>query len=84
MDLQTRKIEFIQEFLEVQSEDIVIQLEKLLKKETVKMGKEDKLFSVDEFNNRINKSMLDSWHNKLTENREVLAEMHKCHLRFIE
>lgn len=80
MDLQTRKIEFMQEFLKVQSEDIVIQLEKLLKKETSKVGKEDiKPFSMDEFNNRINKSMLDAKHNKLTENKDVLAEMPKWH-----
>jgi len=30
MDLQARKIEFIQEFLKIQSEDIILRLEKLL------------------------------------------------------
>ena len=33
MDLQSRKIEFIQEFLKIQSEDAIERLEKLLKKE---------------------------------------------------
>ncbi|NMH86702.1 hypothetical protein [Flavivirga algicola] len=33
MDLQTRKLEFIKEFLKIQSEDIIERLEKLLKKE---------------------------------------------------
>jgi len=78
MDLQTRKLEFIQEFLKVQSEDVVDRLEKLLKKETSKLDKEDiKPFSMDELNNRINKSMVDSRDNKLTENKDLLAEMQK-------
>ena len=33
MDLQTRKIEFVQEFLKIQSEEAIERLEKLLKKE---------------------------------------------------
>jgi preprotein translocase subunit Sss1 len=33
MDLQTRKIEFVQEFLKVQSEEIIVRLEKILRKE---------------------------------------------------
>jgi len=78
MDLQTRKLEFIQEFLKVQSEDVVDRLEKLLKKETSKLNKEDiKPFSMDELNNRINQSMADSLDNKLTENKDLLAEMQK-------
>jgi hypothetical protein len=80
MDLQTRKIEFIQEFLKVQREDIVVRLEKLLKKETSKVENEEvKPFSLDEFNNRIDQSMRDSKHNKLTENQDLLAEVHKWH-----
>ena len=36
MDLQSRKIEFVQAFLKLQSEEVNTQLEKLLKKETKK------------------------------------------------
>ena len=32
MDLQTRKIEFVQEFLKLQSEEVISQFENLLKK----------------------------------------------------
>lgn len=32
MDLQTRKITFVQEFLKIQSEEVIIRLEKLLEK----------------------------------------------------
>ena len=37
MDLQSRKIGFVQAFLKLQSEEVVTQLEKLLKKETKKI-----------------------------------------------
>jgi len=78
MDLQARKIEFVQEFLKIQSEDIVVRLEKCLKKETTKAEKEDlKPFSIEELHNRINKSLHDSKHNRLIENTDLLAEMHK-------
>jgi hypothetical protein len=78
MDLQARKIEFVQEFLKIQSEDIVVRLEKFLKKETLKAEKESlKPFSIEELHNRINKSLLDSKHNRLIENKDLLAEMHK-------
>jgi hypothetical protein len=78
MDLQTRKLEFIQEFLKVQSEDVVDRLEKLLKKENSKLDKEDiQPFSMDELNHRINQSMVDSQNNKLTESDDILAEVQK-------
>ncbi len=80
MDLETRKFEFIQEFLKIQREDIVVRLEQLLKKETRKSESEViKPFSIDEFRDRISESMLDSKHNRLTENNDLLAEMQKWH-----
>ena len=33
MDLQTRKLELIQEFLKIQSEDVISRLENILRKE---------------------------------------------------
>lgn len=36
MGLQSRKLEFVQAFLKLQSEEVITQLEKLLKKETKK------------------------------------------------
>lgn len=41
MDLQTRKISFVQEFLSIQSEEVISRLEKYLKKEKISM--EEKL-----------------------------------------
>lgn len=80
MDLQARKIEFIQEFLKIQHEDVVARLEKLLKKETSKIeGKKFKPFLIEEFNDRIDRSMLDSKNNRLTDNKDLKSEIQKWH-----
>ena len=75
MDLQARKIEFIQEFLKIQREDSIMHLEELLKMEKLKLDSERiEPFSTEEFNERIEKSMNDSRNGRLTENKELLAE----------
>lgn len=57
MDLQTRKIEFIQEFLKLQSEEVISQFEKLLKKK--KDSENFKPMTTAELNSRIDKSEQD-------------------------
>ena len=39
MNLEARKIEFVQEFLKLQSEDAVSRLEKILRKEKKNIGR---------------------------------------------
>ena len=58
MDLQTRKIEFVQEFLKIQSEEVIFQLENLLKRNKKNMDENDFFtpISIEEFNNRIDQS----------------------------
>jgi predicted nucleotide-binding protein (sugar kinase/HSP70/actin superfamily) len=78
MDLQSRKIEFVQEFLKLQSEETISRLEKVLrkdKKETLK--KNIQPMSVEQFNKRIDKSMQDSKDGKLTESNDLIAEIEK-------
>jgi len=58
MDLQTRKIEFIQEFLKLQSEEVISQFEKLLKKKT-SSEQNFKAMSVEDLNSRIDQSEAD-------------------------
>jgi len=80
MDLQTRKIEFIQEFLKIQSEDIILRFEKMLKKEKTKVNaSQTDTLSCQELNKRIDRSMKDSKNGKLTENKELLQEIKKWH-----
>lgn len=76
MDLQTRKLKLIQEFLKVQSEDVIQELEKILKKENKKGKQKDlKPFTLDEFNSRIDQSMEDSKNDRLIESDELKAKI---------
>jgi hypothetical protein len=78
MDLQSRKIEFVQEFLKLQSEEAISRLEKLLKKEK-KLTQSDDVqpMTVEQFNTRIDKSMEDSKKGKLTETNDLIADIEK-------
>ena len=78
MDLQTRKLELIQEFLKVQSEDVISRLENILKKESQKTKQGDfKPMTIEEFNSRIDQSMEDSKNGRLTEASELKAKIDK-------
>lgn len=78
MDIETRKIEFIQEFLKVQSEEVISRLEKLLRKENKNSEKVDfKPMTIEEFNERIDKSMEDSKNGRSTKASELKAKMER-------
>jgi len=78
MDLQTRKISFVQEFLNLQSEEIILQFEKLLRREKKKISsKELNPMTLEEFNSRIDTSLEDSDKGRLTESSELLSEIEK-------
>ena len=71
MDIQTRKIEFVKEFLKLQSENVIARFEKLLKSENT----EFEPMTVEEFNKRIDKSMEDSKNDRVIEATELLNEI---------
>mgnify|MGYP001113625569 CR=1 FL=1 len=75
MDLQTRKLEFIQEFLKLQNSDAISRLEKLLKVEKVWDRDDLKAMSPEEFQGRIDRSIADSENGRLTELSELLSEI---------
>ena len=78
MDLEARKIEFIQDFLKLQSEEAITRLEKVLKKEKKLTNKREvQPMSVEQFNKRIDKSMQDSKEGKLTEANDLMADIEK-------
>ncbi len=77
MDLETRKKEFVREFLKVQNEEIIIQLENILRKENKSVQDKAEPMSVEEFNLRIDKSMDDSRSGKLVEASDLKARMKK-------
>lgn len=74
MDLQSRKIEFVQEFLKIQSEEVISRFENILRKE-----KQERFntMTIQEFNLRIDKSMEDSKNGKLIEASELKAKIEK-------
>jgi hypothetical protein len=74
MDLQTRKIAFVQEFLKLQSEEVISQLEKLLKKKTVGNQDDLKPMSFEEFNSRIDQSEDDFKNGRFKSTSELLSK----------
>jgi len=76
MDLQTRKLNFIQDFLKVESEKTIAQFEKLLRN-TVANEEELNPMTVDEFHKRINKSFEDVKNGKVTDANDLLTEIEK-------
>lgn len=75
MDIQTRKIEFIQEFLKIQSEEAIAQFENLLKKR--KISDSENLFkpmSIEELNKRIDKSEEDFKNDKYKSSSQLLSK----------
>lgn len=75
MNLETRKIEFIQEFLKLQSEEAVSRLEKILRKErNTSIEPNLQPMSQDELNKRIDTSEADFEHGRFKSSSELLAK----------
>ena len=75
MDLEVRKIEFVKEFLKLQSEEVFSELEKILSKE--KSASKERLIqpmTQDELNERIDKSESDFRNNHFKNSSELLAK----------
>ena len=73
MDLQTRKNEFIQEFLKLQSEELIAQLENLLKNKSIPETTV-KPMSIKELNSRIDASEVDFKNGKFKTTEQLLAK----------
>lgn len=75
MNISRRKIEFIQDFLNLENEDLISQLEKILHTASID---DDKLFqpmSEKELNRRIDQSIEDAKNGKLTNVEDLLNEI---------
>ena len=78
MDLQSRKISFVQEFLSIESEELISRLENFLKKEKkVNSNKEFSPMTMEEFQNRINQSEQDSINGRVISSKDLLKEIKK-------
>lgn len=75
MNIEARKIEFIKEFLKLQSEEAISRLENILRKE--KNTSDERIFepmTQDELNKRIDKSESDFRNNRFKSSSELLAK----------
>lgn len=75
MDLQTRKIDFIQEFLKVESEELISRLENLLQSREEKNDDHFQPMTMGEFNDRIDRSMEDVKNGKVISQEDLLKEI---------
>lgn len=76
MDLQTRKINFIQEILREKNEKIFNKLEKILYQERKKaISKDYSPMTIEEFNSLIDQAEDDSKNNRIYNTVQVLKEI---------
>jgi len=75
MNIEARKISFIQEFLKIQNEDIISSLEQILKKRKLESYHENlKPMSVNQLNSEIDQAMEDSKNGRMTKASELKAK----------
>lgn len=78
MDLQTRKLQFIQEFLRINSEEIINKLDKFMHDEIKKIHEqEQKPMSLDQFNEMIDRSEDDFANGRVIEAKDLKDEIVK-------
>jgi len=76
MDLQTRKLNFIQEFLRLKNEDLINKLEHLLRSEKQKQFEENiNPMNLDDFNEMIDAAERDSKNNNVIPARDLKKEI---------
>ena len=78
MNLEARKISFVQEFLRLQNEEIVIGLEKLLHKCKAELTDiEMKPMTMEQFNSDIDQSEEDFKNGRITSASDLKAKVKK-------
>ena len=77
MDIQTRKIEFVQEFLKLQNEELISRFENLLLSNKSIIDNDFSPMTMADLNIRIDKSMSDSDNEKLTTSNDLMIEIEK-------
>ncbi len=75
MDIQTRKIQFIQEVLRLNNEKIIENLEKILHQEKKKGMKEFSQMTIEEYNTLIDQAENDSLNNRIFNAGDILSDI---------
>ena len=78
MDIQTRKINFVQEFLRLRNTKLIEKLEKILLEDKAKDYEANlKPISIDNFNKMIDKSIEDVKHGNVINARDLKESVKK-------
>lgn len=78
MDLETRKISFVQEFLRLQSEEIVSGLENLMRKRKAELIEQNfKPMSMEHYNAEIDQAMEDSKNGRMIKATDLKTKIQK-------
>ncbi len=78
MDLEARKISFVQEFLRLENEEIVTGLENLLHEKKVELlDSEMKPMNIDQFNNEIDQSINDAFQGRIVSAKDLKSKIQK-------
>ena len=76
MDLQTKKVQLIQEVLRLKNEEIIDKLEKLLHQERKKIAEKDlSPMTLEQFNSLIDQAENDSGNNRIYNAGEILKDI---------
>ncbi|MEP6805005.1 MAG: hypothetical protein ABI892_10830 [Flavobacterium sp.] len=78
MDLEARKISFVQEFLRLESEEIVTHLETILHKQKVELlDQKMQSMSIDQFNKEIDQSLDDAKNGRIISAKDLQSKIQK-------
>ncbi|MDO6759627.1 hypothetical protein Q4566_05385 [Tamlana sp. 2_MG-2023] len=78
MDLEARKISFVQEFLRLQNEEIVNGLEKLLRKKKAELiEKNFKPMAMEQYDAEIDQAMEDSKNGRMIKAADLKSKIQK-------
>lgn len=78
MDLEARKISFVQEFLRLENEELVNKLENLLHEQKVELlDLNMKPMSSDQFNKEIDQSLNDAAKGRVTSAKDLKSRIQK-------
>lgn len=78
MDLQARKISFVQEFLRLKNEEIISSLESMLKNRKSEFYERDlKSMSLDKLNKEIDQSLEDSENDRVIKATDLKSKFKK-------
>lgn len=78
MNLEARKISFVQEFLRIDNEDIISALENFLRKNRTEIFEQNlKPMSIEKLNQEIDKALDDEVNNRLTSAKNLKQKAEK-------